>query len=431
MYYDLHVPGEEHYLADGIWSHNTGKSLACLYRLHLTCLQVPNVRCLIARKTAVSLTSTTLVTFKNKVAKEALANGDVKWFGGSPREAAAYNYSNGSTIVVGGLDKSTRIMSSEYDLIFVDEGTELEEEDWEALGTRLRNNVLPWQQQIIACNPGPPTHWIKQREASGRMVLLTSVHEDNPTLYQGGQLTTQGAAYMAKLDALTGVRYQRLRLGRWVAAEGAIYEDWNPSVHLIDPFWPPRDWTRWWTIDFGFSNPYCHQFWAEDPDGRLYLYREIYKTQTLVEDHARRALQTVTKMNSNEWREPRPRGVICDHDAEGRATLERYLGISTIPAHKNVTDGIQAVQARLRPAGDGKPRLFIARDCVVDRDPELVDSAKPASTAEEFPGYIWAVKPGGDLKEEPLKENDHGMDACRYMVFERDRLARPRIRWFG
>lgn len=405
--------------------------MACLMKMHLVCLQVPEVRCLIIRKTAVSLGSTTLVTYSKKVAQEALKVGEVKWFGGSTREAASYQYSNGSVIVVGGMDKPTKIMSSEYDLVFADEGTELDEGDWEAIATRLRNNVLPFQQQMIACNPDKPTHWIKQRSLTGRLPMLESKHEDNPTLFASGEMTEFGKGYLAKLDNLTGVRYHRLRHGRWVAAEGIIYEGFDPSIHLIDPFRPPSDWTRYWTVDFGFTNPFVLQWWAEDPDGRLYMYREIYRTQRLVEDHGRHALRLSTDSTGNWKFEPRPRMILCDHDAEGRATLERYVGMTTVPAKKNVTDGIQAVQARLRPAKDGRPRLFIARDCVAERDEELVDSARPTCSAEEWEGYIWAVRPGGDLKEEPLKENDHGMDACRYLCMELDRSARPRVRWFS
>lgn len=405
--------------------------MAALAKIHFVCLQVPEVRCLIVRKTAVSLGSTTLVTYSKKVAKEAIDIGEVKWFGGSPREAASYQYSNGSVIVVGGMDKPSKIMSSEYDIIVVDEGTELEEGDWEALATRLRNNVLPWQQQIIACNPDKPTHWIKQRALAGRMIMLESRHEDNPTLFLNGKVTDFGAKYIQKLDNLTGVRFHRLRHGRWVAAEGIIYEEFDSSIHLIDPFKPPTDWTRYWTVDFGYTNPFVLQWWAEDPDGRLFMYREIYKTQKLVEDHARHAVWKSTD-SSGQWKyEPRPRSIICDHDAEGRATLERYLGMTTIPAKKSVSDGIQAVQARLRPAKDGRPRLFIARDCVVERDEELIDANKPTCTAEEWEGYIWAIRPGGELKEEPLKEGDHGMDALRYLCLELDRSARPRVRWFS
>ncbi|MGA4988615.1 hypothetical protein [Nonomuraea bangladeshensis] len=64
----------------------------------------PGMRALIVRKTAVSLGSTGLVTFREHVAKESLAGGDVVWYGGSAQEAASYRYTNGSAIVVGGMD---------------------------------------------------------------------------------------------------------------------------------------------------------------------------------------------------------------------------------------------------------------------------------------------------------------------------------------
>ncbi|WP_367138873.1 MULTISPECIES: phage terminase large subunit [Streptomyces] len=407
----------------------TGKSLACLYRVHFAALHNPGVRCLVVRKTAVSLGSTTLVTFEKKVAVHALAAGIVRWYGGSPREAACYRYDNGSVIVVGGMDKPEKVLSAEYDLVFVDEATELTETDWETIGTRLRNGRLGWQQQIAACNPAQPTHWIKQRSDRGGMRMLHSRHHDNPAYVNAdGTLTEQGKDYMGKLDALTGVRRLRYRDGIWAAAEGVIYEGWDEALHVVEPFQIPPTWTRWLVVDFGFTNPFCAQWWAEDRDGRLYMYREIYRTRRLVEDHAKHMLQLVTD-DSGAWTEPRPRALICDHDAEDRATLEKHLGMSTSSAKKSVSDGIQAVQSRLKVQADGRARLALLRGALVERDPELDAAKKPASTEEEITGYVWAIKPGGALKEEPVKENDHGMDAMRYMIAERDLGARPRMRW--
>ncbi|WP_424891800.1 phage terminase large subunit [Streptomyces sp. XH2] len=407
----------------------TGKSLACLYRVHFAALNNPGIRCLVVRKTAVSLGSTTLVTFEKKVAAHALAAGIVRWYGGSPREAACYRYDNGSVIVVGGMDKPEKVLSAEYDLVFVDEATELTETDWETIGTRLRNGRLGWQQQIAACNPAQPTHWIKQRSDRGGMRMLHSRHHDNPAYVNAdGTLTEQGRDYMGKLDALTGVRRLRYRDGIWAAAEGVIYEGWDEALHVVEPFKIPPGWTRWLVVDFGFTNPFCAQWWAEDRDGRLYMYREIYRTRRLVEDHAKDILKLVTD-EDGEWTEPRPRAVICDHDAEDRATLEKHLGMSTVSAKKSVSDGIQAVQSRLKVQEDGRARLVLLRGALVERDPELDAAKKPACTEEEITGYVWAIKPGGALKEEPVKENDHGMDAMRYMIAERDLGARPRMRW--
>jgi len=406
----------------------TGKSRGCLEKLHMVSLINPGMRGLIVRKTRESLGSTALVTWREHVAKEALASGLVSFYGGSAEEPPQYRYTNGSKIMIGGMDKPTKIMSSEYDLVYAQEATELTTTDWENITTRLRNGRISFQQLMADCNPDIPTHWLKQRCDAGTTLMINCRHEDNPVLFDDtGKITTRGAAYLSKLDALTGVRYQRLRRGLWVAAEGLIYEDWDPAVHLIDPFTIPDDWTRWWVVDFGYTNPFVLQCWAEDPDGRLYLYREIYRTKRLVEDHARDILKLVAP--DGQWREPRPRAVICDHDAEDRATLERHLGMGTTPAKKTVKDGLQAAQSRLRPAGDGRPRLYVLRDALVERDRELEDAKKPCCTAEEIVGYIWDAQPGKPPKEVPVKKDDHGMDGVRYMVAERDLGGRPNIRW--
>lgn len=424
----------------------TGKSRAALEKLHLQALRYPGMRGLIVRKTLTSLGSTALVTWREHVVPEAIATGEIRWYGGSQQESAQYRYRNGSTIVVGGMDKATRIMSSEYDSAYVQEAIELTVDDWEAITTRLRNGRLPYQQLIADTNPAHPTHWLKQRADRGDTLLLESRHEDNPVLFNDdGTMTPRGADYLGKLDKLTGVRHARLRRGLWVAAEGIIYDEFDPAVHLIDQFPIPADWARYWSVDFGYTNPQVIQCWAEDPDGRLYLYREIYRTRRTVDQHAADILATCTRPDPDYvhpagrprhahhgriWTEPRPKRIVCDHDAEGRAVLERELGMPTVAARKAVTEGIQAVQARYRPAGDGRPRLFVMRGAVVERDSELVDAKKPTCTEEEIPGYVWAVKPGnaGGLKEEPVKEDDHGMDAKRYMVADRDRRGRPRVR---
>lgn len=114
-----------------------------------------------------------------------------------------------------------------------------------------------------------------------------------------------------------------------------------------------------------------------------------------------------------------PRAIVCDHDAEGRATLERHLGVSTRPAEKWIMDGPQSVDARLRAAGDGKPRLFLLRDSLVERDRRLEEAKKPCCTEEEMDSYVWREARTG-LKEEPLKQDDHGNDALRYMVAHLD-----------
>lgn len=400
----------------------TGKSRACLEKVMAMCLTNPGMRALIVRKTMASLGSSALHTFRKHVAQEAFAIGAVEFYGGSSQEPAQYRFTNGSAIMIGGMDKPSKIMSTEYDIIYVQEATELTVEDWEALTTRLRNGTVSFQQLIADCNPSHPTHWLKGRCDEGRTVMLHSAHTDNPVLYRDDEsLTEVGQDYLSKLNALTGVRKLRLRDGKWVAAEGIVYEEWDDSVHLVDRFDIPEEWQRYWAVDFGYTNPFVLQCWAEDPDGKLYLYREIYHTKRTVDQHAKAILAEVTEHGDPEgkWLEPKPVGIICDHDAEGRAQLKKHTGLNTIPATKKVKEGIEAVQVRMRDR-----RLFILRDSLVKRDTDLAEAKRPTCTAEELPGYIWNM-----TKDAPVKEGDHGCDAKRYMVAHRDLGGRPNVRW--
>ncbi|HLY30709.1 MAG TPA: hypothetical protein VKQ36_06750, partial [Ktedonobacterales bacterium] len=179
----------------------------------------------------------------------------------------------------------------------------------------------------------------------------------------------------------------------------------------------PREWPRYLVIDFGYTHPFVCQWYAEDGDGRLYRYREIYMTHRLVEDHAR-LIKEVSQWGKTQG-DPLPRALICDHDAEDRATLERHLGMVTIAAHKTVTDGIQAVAGRWRPAGDGRPRLYYLRDSLIEQDITLIDAKQPTCAEEEVESYIWQQGVTGK-RDTPVKDHDHGMDTTRYMVAHRD-----------
>ena len=391
-------------------SAGTGKSRTCLEKMNDAAWKYPGMRGLIIRKTRDSLSESGLQTLERYV----LEADDGIHQNIQRRMRSGYRYPNGSEVIIGGMNKAERIMSTEYDLIFVQEAIELTEDDWELLTTRLRNGVMPYQQILGDTNPAQPTHWLKQRCNQERTLLLESRHEDNPTLWnqQTGEWTTEGEKYIAKLDNLTGARRQRLRFGKWVQAEGVVYEGWDPAIHLIDRFDIPLDWRRFRAIDFGFTNAFCCQWWALDDDGRAYMYREMYHTQRTVKVHSAK----INELSDGEYIE----ATICDHDAEDRATLVEN-GIRNVGARKAVQPGIQKVQERLKLAADGRPRLFVLRDSVVEVDQSLIEAKKPTCTAQEADGYIWELaKEGRASKEQPVKVDDHGMDTLRYFVMHID-----------
>lgn len=398
----------------------TGKSRSCLEKAHWLLEKYERMRGIMIRKTRRSMTQSCVVTYE----QEVLPRPDYVPFHGGDQE---YRYPNGSRFAIAGIDDPLKIYSSQWDFAYVNQAEELLEGEWESIKSRLRNYKMPYQQLLGDVNPADPRHWIRTRSSMGTLKLLESRHEDNPVYWNKTtkEWTEKGRLYvLGTLDSLTGVRKKRLRFGQWAAAEGAVYEEsWDRAHHVIDRFTNaaldkdqvPADWPRYWVVDFGYKNPFVWQAWAEDPDGRLYRYKEIYRTGVIVEDHAKRILE-VTKDD------PKPRAIICDHDAEDRATLARHIGFPTKPAYKAVSQGIQAVEARLRPDKQNRARLFYLRDSVVDIDPALLAAKQPLCSEDEFEVYVWDTSLNRRLKEEPVKQYDHGADCVRYLVAYIDQI---------
>lgn len=445
----------------------TGKSRGILEKIHLICEKYQGARILIVRQTRESLSEAAMMTYETQVLPEGhyLLNGALR----SHRQK--HSYATKSEIIWGGLDKPGKMMSTEYDIIFIQEALDVRREDIDMLKTRLRSGVLPYQQLIMDYNPGDPMHWIHQAVLAGEFTEYKTVHEDNPILWEEaplevqntikrlieqngalgrlgdiwpavspdgrrGRWTTRGAEYIEVLDSLTGARKLRLRYGIWATAEGAVYQDcWNKDVNLIKRFDIPVEWRRVWTIDFGFTSPFVLQMWAINPLGIMFLYREIYYTRRVVEDYARQALAECGYEFNPESGYKQigtvidvlPECVVCDVDREGRETFEQKTGIRCVTAYKSkkvgIDTGIQATQQRLKANSAGHARLYIMENVVVERDPELKKSGLPQCTVEEIDGYVWDTT-GNQIKgERPLGKNDHGMDSMRYAVCYIDNIV--------
>lgn len=401
----------------------TGKTVAALYKIHRLLSTYHGSRALVARKTNTALSGSAMVTYRDNILR---GRRDIHWFGGNKVEPAAWKYPNGSEMIVNGLDKPEKVQSAEFDWAYLNEATECELKDIEFVRMRLRPRtggpVVPYRQLIMDCNPNAPEHWLNQRMNDGATTRLISRHQDNPRYFdlRTQDWTEDGREYIfGVLGGLTGVRLSRYRYGIWAASENTVYEDcYDRAKNVIKPFEIPADWPRWMSLDFGYTHPFVAKWYAEDGDGRLYCYREIYMTHRLVEDHAKQVV--ALSRWGQRGGDPLPRAIYADHDAEGREVFTKYTGLYTTPAYKSVAEGIQAVSTRLRPAGDGKPRLLYFDNCLVERDPELVRLKKPTCSIEEFDSYVWDVRSGQKKGDVPVKDSDHGMDCDRYLCASLD-----------
>jgi PBSX family phage terminase large subunit len=392
---------------------DTGKSRACLEKFHFCADKYAGARLLIVRKTRKSLTQSAMVTYEQKVLPEG-------WLGKRGKRGLIhfntsdqqYEYPNGSIIAVGGLDNPEKVLSSEWDMIYPQEATELSENNWEILTMRLRNSVMPYQQLIADCNPSYPTHWLKMRCDRGATLMLNSRHEDNPSITP---------ERIAVLDALTGVRKLRLRHGIWAAAEGMVYEEWDEAVHKvtheqlrswhiltntgeIDPVGTKRVIAG---IDWGWTNPGTILVLALDHDGRMYLIHEVYQTQKTDDWWVERGCELKKRYGIDAF--------VCDPAMPAYIAKFKAAGLNAVEADNDIATGVNDARERLHVAGDGRPRFYLYEYALRDRDQSRVDARQPHCFDGEILEYVWPkAQDGKPVKELPVAVNNHALDAWRY-----------------
>lgn len=360
-----------------------------------------NLRALVIRKQRSDLSETGLVTLE----RDLIGVSHTIVIDGPRRQYRhAYVLPNGSTLVVGGLDKPGKILSSEYDIIYVQQAEELAPADWETLITRLSGLSLPAnQQQIIGdCNPASPHHWIMQRSLSGSLNLWETYHTDNPLLAEeDGSWTEFGKEYINRLSAsLTGNERQRLLEGKWVQAEGVVYSEFG-SENITDKEPDPEQPVEL-AVDDGYVDPRAILF-IQRTGTEILIFDELYHSRHLAETCVS---EVVDRCSMNKWQLPE----IAIGSPESKELKERFRR-ANIPyrfkTHK-VVEGIKVVRRLIKDGNDYRA-LKVHKRCK-NLISELTD------------GYRYPEQGSKRDDEKPIDGNDHACDAFRYWAYVRARI---------
>lgn len=421
-----------------------GKSnIGCL-KAYAYCSRYAGARALVAREERASMESTTLLTLREEIIAPEL------WAWGWHESKSILRLPNRSEIHVLGLDRPERILGTRYGFAFVDQAEQLDWNQFQIVLSSCMQAGVPWHQLLLAFNPEGPGHWAYHRyrpdlgngareDARGKKFAdVVLVNPDD-------LLDVLPSSAIEVFDSLEGVYRERLRLGRWVALEGSVYDGWDPAVHVIDPpaefaawgGYPPPDWQRWRGVDFGYEpDPYTCQWWADAPDGRRLLYRQDYRVRQDIDQQAARinaaealeietlraAAETAGRTDLDDYLERlNVVATYSDHDRQERV-LYGARGISTARAAKDIRAGIETVRS-LMSTRAGRPALQVVRGSLMERDPVLAEKRRPTCLEEEVVRYRWRTskenREAGRTRDLPVDQDNHGLDAMRYVHHSR------------
>ena len=379
-FFDSHAPELLYSGAMG-----AGKSRIGCEKIYWMALHYPGAQFAIIRKAKASLTATTQRTFFRDVVDPdniIARNKTEDWV------EVALPGREPSRIWFMGLDPDpltgvpSKVGSFDGAAVFVDEAVELTEADWILLIGRLRDPRISWHQIMAATNPSSPNHWLKRRftpVAPGQRDYFHATASDNRFLPDD---------YLTAIAGLPDNVYgQRLGQGKWVMAEGAIYD--FPDAQIASP--PAgQEFKRIVAgIDWGFVHAFACEIVGVTGAGRLMVIGEIYRRGTLVEDliPAMLALQDMLGIEAF-YADP--------SEPEYIATCQRK-GLQVVPATNDVLPGINAVSTAIRSG--------------------MTIDAACAGLLTELPTYRWAAERStGGFKEKPIEEGDDACDALRYAV---------------
>ncbi|MEG2541263.1 MAG: terminase family protein [Clostridia bacterium] len=259
-------------------------------------------------------------------------------------------------------------------------------------GTMTPLKGLTWVYDEIELNEsGNPEIWCEHME-----------WKDNPYL---------DSAEVENMLAITSESEQQSRrFGKFTTGEGLVYTEFNPDVHVIEPFDFPKEWQCNISIDPGLNNPTSCHFYAVDFDGVIYVVGEHYERGRDIDFHAEKIFALADKLG---WaRDNKGRLAALIDSAANQTTLASSKSVAELflekgilvntRVNKDLYSGIQRLKSLFCQM---PPRIYIFKTCV--------------NLIRELKGYWW-----GD-NDRPKKIDDHALDELRYFVMSQPQPTLP------
>jgi phage terminase large subunit len=278
-----------------------------------------------------------------------------------------FEFPNGSRIRIGYLDSendTAQYQGQEYDIIAIDEATQLTEYQFQTLKGCLRgNNSFP-KRMYLTCNPGGVGHgWVKRLfiDREYREGEFAEEYAFIPArVYDNEILLKNNPDYLGQLKSLPRGLKEAWLDGSWEGFEGQFFGEFDFDVHTVLPYRLEGNFKRYCAIDYGLDMLAC-VFAAIDENGRAYIYDEIHESGLIVSEAAKRILEKSAGVSefiapSDLWSRQKDSGksiaeLFCDN------------GVYLSKLSTGRIEGWLALKEKLKVDMYGKTGLVIMRNC--------------------------------------------------------------------
>lgn len=376
-----------------------GKSWAVRVKAAILATAHPGIKILIVRRTYRELINNHIEPLREIIGQIAKYNKSEK----------VYTFPNGSTIWFGYCDCDgdlDRYQGAEYDVVFIDEATQLKEEWIKKIILTIRApNGLP-KRAYFTMNPGGPSHDYFKRVFLDRRFNESENPEDysfiKALVTDNKALMAENPDYVRELRALPRKLREAWLYGNWDIYEGQFFEDFRAEPDMgaayehgceedeeelrKDGRWchviaakdmtsaERRNWKIYRSYDFGYARPFSCAWWAVDYDGTLYRILEFYGWNGTPNEGLRwdadRQFEEIARI---EREHPWLKGKRIDGVADP-AIWNGASGISVAEAaaakgvyfKKGINDriaGWMQCHYRLQFDDEGYPRMYVFENC--------------------------------------------------------------------
>ncbi len=308
---------------------------------------------------------------------------------------ATFYFPNGATIHLAYCDNAKdaeHFQGVEYDVIFIEEATQLEEAWIKDIATSCRGvNNFP-HRVYYTCNPGGPGHQYIKRLFVDRLFKDTEEPEDyafiQAKVTDNDVLMKYSPEYVKFLKDLPPKRRAAWLEGSWEIYEGLYFNDFvnDPDhyedrkwTHVIDPIRIRPHWPIYRGFDWGHYKPFATGWYAIDDDGVMYMIHELYGVmksgdESLPDEGVQwppeKVFRTIKEIEDTH---PDLRGkkiigisdpaIFKSETGESIAEMATRCGVYSSPGDNSRLAGWMQCRYRLQFDELGQPRFQVFRNC--------------------------------------------------------------------